>query len=89
MWEWSTGAAPRLEVETALFRRSGLEPLVAESYVCEETFPSREALLFRFETTPIIDGFDPERDAPAVDRFIAGHGLRLTVHRLVLVTRKR
>ena len=79
---------PRIDTMAALYRRFGLEVLVAESYVSKEVFASREAFLFRLETTPTIDGFDPEADAPLVDEVIEEHGLRLTVHRLCLVGRK-
>lgn len=82
----------RLETMTALCRDYGLDVLVAESYVCKEVFASREAFFFRLETTPAIDGFDPEADAPLVDRVIercaTNEGPSLTVHRLCFVARK-
>jgi ubiquinone/menaquinone biosynthesis C-methylase UbiE len=78
----------RLDTLAAFYRRYGLKVFIAESYLCRETFASREALLFRLETTPAIDGFDPDGDAPVIDRFMAEHGLSLTVHRLVFAARK-
>jgi hypothetical protein len=51
-------------------------------------FPSREALDYRLVTSPTIESFDPAADAPLIDRVVAKQGLRLTVHRLVFVTRK-
>jgi len=88
MHAWYATGERRLDTMTALYRRFSLEVLIAESYVCREVFPSRGAFLFRLESTPTIDGFDPDRDAARVDRVIAQHGLALTVHRLVLVARK-
>jgi SAM-dependent methyltransferase len=79
---------PRLEMMSALYRRFGLEVLVAESHECRETFASREALEFRLETSPTIDGLDLGRDAALMDDVVERHGLSLTVHRLCLVARK-
>jgi hypothetical protein len=78
----------RIEAVTELYRSHGLDVLVAESYLSTETFASREALFFRLETTPTIDAFDPEADAPLVDAFVDRHCLSLTVHRLCFVGRK-
>ncbi|MEX0786615.1 MAG: methyltransferase domain-containing protein [Dehalococcoidia bacterium] len=79
---------PRLETMSALYRRFGLEVLVAESYVCGEHFASREALEFRLETTPVLDGYDPAADAGLVNDVVRRHGFSFTVHRLCLVARK-
>jgi SAM-dependent methyltransferase len=83
----STGER-RIDSLNALCTEYGLQVLVAEEFSCHETFGSREALLFRLETTPAIDGFDPVADAPIVDAVIERHGLSLTVHRLCVVCKK-
>ncbi|MGB2695761.1 MAG: methyltransferase domain-containing protein [Dehalococcoidia bacterium] len=92
MHEWYASAEARIDTVPALYRRFGLEVLVAESYVCKEVFASREAFFFRLETTPAIDDFDPEVDTPLVDRVIercaTNEGPALTVHRLCFVGRK-
>lgn len=92
MHEWYASGQARIDTVPALYRLFGLEVLVAESYVCKEVFASREAFFFRLETTPAIDGFDPEADAPLVDRVIerceTKEGISVTVHRLCFVARK-
>lgn len=92
MHEWYASGDRRLDTMRALYRRFNLEVVIAESYVCWEVFASREAFLFRLETTPAVDGFDPEADAPLVDQVIersgGAEGLALTVHRLILAGRK-
>lgn len=88
MHEWLSASRSHLDELVARYRAGGLEPLVAETHVTAEVFPSREALVYRLVTSPAIEGFDPERDAPLVDRVIAEHGLSLTVHRICLVARK-
>lgn len=88
MHESYVSGEPRIDTMTALYRRRGLKVLVAESYVCTEVFASREAFFFRLETTPTIDGFNPEADGPVVDQVITSNGLHLTVHRVCLVARK-
>jgi SAM-dependent methyltransferase len=92
MYAWRARGRSRLEELLELFRRYGLEPLVAESHVATEVMPSREAFVYRLETTPGIDGFDPEADAPLVDQIVAQcgrpDGIHLTVHRVCLVARK-
>ena len=83
----------RLAEQRALCERNGLEVLIAESHVVAETFPSREALEYRLITSPAVEGFDREADAPLVDRIVAEYGgldgVCMTVHRLCLVARKR
>jgi ubiquinone/menaquinone biosynthesis C-methylase UbiE len=79
---------PRLDSVPDVYRAHGLEVLLAESYISTEVFASRDALFFRLETTPTVDGFDPVADVPGVDAFIEGHGLSLTVHRLCFVSTK-
>jgi SAM-dependent methyltransferase len=88
MHAWYASGDRRLDTMKALYRRFNLEVVIAESYVCREVFASREAFLFRLETTPTIEGFDPERDASLVDQVIETHGRRLTVHRLCFAARK-
>ena len=92
MYEWHAHRRSSLHELTVLYRRHGLEPLVAESHVTTEVFLSREALVYRLESSPTIEGFDPERDAALVDRVVAEHGgpdgIPLTVHRVCLVARK-
>lgn len=92
MHESYVSGEPRIDTMTALYRRFGLEVLVAESYASKEIFASREAFFFRLETTPTIDGFDPEADARRVDQVIerdgSETGTALTVHRICLVARK-
>jgi hypothetical protein len=78
----------RLEDLAAFYRRHGFRAELAESYIAYEVFPSREALDYRLVTSPTIESFDPAADAPLIDRVVAKQGLRLTVHRLVFVTRK-
>lgn len=84
-----TSGQARVSALTALYERAGLQVLVAESYVCSEVFASREALFFRLETAPTVEGFDPKADAALIDEFIAERGLSLTLHRAVLAGRRR
>lgn len=90
--EWVSRGFSRLEALYELYQRHGLEMLVAESHVATEVFPSREALIYRLESAPIVVDFDAEADRPLVDQVIARHGgpdgIPLTMHRLCLVARK-
>ncbi len=92
MYAWHAHGRSRLDELQELFRRYGLELLVAESHIATEVMPSREAFVYRLETTPGIGGFDPETDARLVDQIVAQRGrpdgIHLTVHRLCLVARK-
>jgi SAM-dependent methyltransferase len=92
MYAWRAQGRSRLDELLELCRRHGLETLVAESHVAIEVMPSREAFVYRLETTPGVDGFDPEADARLVDEIVAQRGrpdgIHLTVHRLCLVARK-
>jgi hypothetical protein len=75
-----------------MYRAHGLKPIVAESLLTHEYFPGREGLVFRLETTPSVDDFDPVADSGLVDQVVARNltdrGIRVTMHRLVLVARK-
>ena len=90
MHSWRT--RDRLGEMTALYEQHGLEVLVAESHVTAEVLPSREALVYRLQTAPGVEAFDPRTDASLIDRVAADHGvaegIRLTVHRICLVARK-
>lgn len=83
---------PRLDRLVAMCRARGLTPIVAESLLTHEYLPGREGLVFQLETTPTVDDFDPVADAGLVDQVVARNltdrGIRLTMHRLVLVARK-
>ena len=73
-------------------RSRGVEPETWEDIVAAEYFPSREALEYRFLTTPIIAGFNPVSDSALVDELVARNqapaGIRMTLHRPVLIARK-
>ncbi len=90
MYPWRT--RDRLGEMVGLYREHGLEVLVAENHVTSEVFSSREALVYRFQTAPGIEAFDPDADAPLIDRVVSDHGdaggIRQTVHRICLVARK-
>ena len=43
-----------MEESVALFRRHGLEPVVTESYVATEVFPSRDALVHRLDRKSVV-----------------------------------
>ena len=90
--EWVSRGFSRLEALCELYQRHGLEMLVAESHVATEFFASREALVYRLESAPIVVDFDAEADRPLVDQVIARYGgpdgIPLTMHRLCLVARK-
>ena len=90
MHSWRT--RDRLAEMTELYEHHALEVLVAESHVTTEVFPSREALVYRLQTAPGVEAFDPRTDASLIDRVVADHGvaegIRLTVHRICLVARK-
>lgn len=90
MYSWRT--RDRLVEMTALYQQHALEVLVAESHVTTEVFPSREALVYRLQTAPGVEAFDPQTDASLIDRVVSDHGvaegIRLTVHRICLVARK-
>jgi SAM-dependent methyltransferase len=88
MHAWQASGRNTLDEQIALFRRYGLEPFVTESYLAMEVFPSREALVFRLETSPAVDGFDPKADAALVDLVIDASGLRMTTHRFCLLAKK-
>ncbi len=90
MYAWRT--RDRLGEMIELYGEHGLEVLVAENHVTYEVLPSREALVYRFQTAPAIEAFDPDADASLIDRVVSDHGvaegIRLTVHRVCLVARK-
>ena len=90
MHAWRT--RDRLGEMIQLYEEHGLEVLVAENHVTSEVFSSREALVYRFQTAPGIEAFDPDADAPLIDRVVSDHGdaegIRQTVHRICLVARK-
>ncbi|MCH8008114.1 MAG: class I SAM-dependent methyltransferase [Chloroflexi bacterium] len=90
MHSWRT--RDRLKEMTALYEEHALEVLVAESHLSTEVFPSRDALVYRLQTAPGVEAFDPQADASLIDRVVADHsvaeGIRLTVHRICLVARK-
>ncbi len=92
MYEWQRAGTDGLAEHRTLHERASLELVVAESHVVTELFPSREALEYRLMTSPAVEGFDREADAPLVDRVVVEHGgpdgVRLTVHRLCLVVRR-
>ena len=85
-------ARDRLNAMTALYKQHALEVLVAESHVTTEVFPSRDALVYRLQTAPGVEAFNPQTDASLIDRVVSDHGvaegIRLTVHRICLVARK-
>ena len=89
MYSWRT--RDRLAEMTALYKQHGFEVLVAENHVSTEVFPSREALVYRLQTAPAIEAFDPDADASLIDRVVSDHGvaegIRLTVHRSCFVAR--
>ncbi|MCH7580286.1 MAG: class I SAM-dependent methyltransferase [Chloroflexi bacterium] len=89
MHSWRT--RDRLKEMTALYEEHALEVLVAESHLSTEVFPSRDALVYRLQTAPGVEAFDPQTDASPIDRVVADHsvaeGIRLTVHRICLVAR--
>ena len=90
MYSWRT--RDRLGEMTALYKQHALEVVVAESHVTTEVYPSREALVYRLQTAPGVEAFDPQTDASLIDRVVADHGvaegIRMTVHRICLVARK-
>ena len=90
MHSWRT--RDRMEEMKALYNQHALEVLVAESHVTTEVFPSRDALVYRLQTAPGVEAFNPQTDASLIDRVVSDHGvaegIRLTVHRICLVARK-
>ncbi len=90
MHSWRTRDR-RVEM-AARYRQHALEVLVAESHLSTEVFPSRDALVYRLQTAPGVEAFDPQADASLIDRVVSDHGeaegIRLTVHRICLVARK-
>lgn len=90
MYSWRM--RDRLEEMTTLYKQHALEVLVAESHMTPEVFPSREALVYRLQTAPGVEAFDPQTDASLIDRLVSDYGvadgIRLTVHRLCFVARK-
>ncbi len=91
MSAWRT--RDRLGEMIELYGEHGLEVLVAENHVTYEVLPSREALVYRFQTAPAIEAFDSDADSSLIDRVVSDHGavdgIRLTVHRICLVARNR
>ena len=89
MHSWRT--RDRMEEMKALYNQHALEVLVAESHVTTEVFPSRDALVYRLQTAPGVEAFNPQTDASLIDRVVSDHGvadgIRLTVHRICLVAR--
>ena len=85
-------ARDRLNEMTALYKQHALEVVVAESHVTTEVLPSRDALVYRLQTAPGVEAFDPQTDASLIDRVVLDHGvaegIRLTLHRICLVARK-
>jgi protein-L-isoaspartate O-methyltransferase len=84
---------PRLDRLVAMYRAHGLVLMEAESVVTSVYLPGREALTFTLEVTPMVEDYDSERDAALVEGVLARHstarGIHVTMHRLILVARKK
>jgi ubiquinone/menaquinone biosynthesis C-methylase UbiE len=73
-------------------RRHGLRVDYIEDTPTFEYFPNRESLELRLLTAPILEDFDPDKEAHLVDEVMwrnsTERGIRLTFHRTILISTK-
>jgi SAM-dependent methyltransferase len=83
---------PRVERLRTYFGDHGYSTLLAENLQTRVRLAGRDGLLFRLETTPMMEDFDRERDADGVDEVVRRNSLDgsvvLTMHRTLVIARK-
>lgn len=82
---WLAGSRARQE-------SAGLRVVVAEEYLYDEHYPTREDLETFLQGVPIFEDFDPEADRARLDAYAVrartSDGIRLPRHRFVTVAQK-